>query len=200
MASRRRFRRGFGRKPVMRERLIWNTNVFEEIGVSGTGALVENALYDPLLEAEMNTATGSGGGHVVQIRRIILTGGIVFSPSSTALEFDVNALWSAIYVIDREETDADLTVSGIGALLEGGARRVLWAKCFPFANTEQASTLSHQSLREPIARFDEDLKVRVNLAADEQLVHGFQLSNDVSSSMADIRCFALSRVLLRKNV
>jgi len=200
MAMRRRFRRRFGGKPVLRERLVWNTNVFEEVALSGTGALIENALYDPMLEAEPNTATSSGGGKIVQIRRIIVSGGVVFSPAAVSLEFDVNAIWAAIYVVDREETDADLTTTAVGSLLEGGAERVLWSKCYPFANGEQASTLSHQSVRPPLAEYDIDLKVRVNLTADQQLVMGQQFSNDVTSSMADIRIFALSRVLLRKNV
>lgn len=196
---RRRFGRRFGRKPVMREQLLWASNLFEEVSLGDGGTIVENALFDPSQEAEGAGNTGAAGGHIASVRRIIFTGGVVFSPQSTALEFDVNAVWAAIYVIDREDTDGDLTGTAQGSILEGGVDRLLWTKCSAFGNTEQASTLSHTNYRPPLMDIDVDLKVRVNMKMDSLLVLGLQLSNAVTSSMSDLRLFGLSRVLLRKN-
>lgn len=198
MAMRRRFfRRAFPRRfgrPVRREKPVWATTNFNETAVTRDGALNEFAIIDPELLG--TAAVTTNVTQVISTRRIIVRGGVAWSNESTTFAQDIITAFMAVYVIDREDTDATIVGTAVGSsILEGGAGRVLWTDCQTLTNVEipvgTPGTQQYFGMR-----IDIDLKVRTNLRNDQLLLFGFQFGSDVTATMAAAALSCVSRVLV----
>lgn len=195
MATRRRTgfrRRRFG-KPFVREQLVWSSNNFEETATTVDGIINNFVLFDP---QQLQGGSGITGAPAVryQVRRIIVNGGLGWTPQDTALANDIGALRWAIFVQNREDTDASLITTAQGDILEGGVERVLKTGCEACSLTELSGPAS-MNWRPPLVRFNEDLKVRVNLGFDDIIVLGVSVP---LSSVVSLASMCLStRCLVR---
>lgn len=191
---RKRFlRRGFSR-PIMRERARWISTNFNETGVDRSGTINEFNLVDQLaLQGGSVVANASTG--TVHVRRIIIHGGVTWQPTQTTFEQEGVSAFGAVYVIDREDTDADLVNTGQGDILEGGVQRVLWTNAWAFSAQEIPTAQMSDCILESPIRVDIDLKVRVNLKFDDVLVFGFQFGSNVGGTMSLAQYTATHRVL-----
>jgi len=193
MAFRRGFKRPFrrfGGKPVMRERPVWTTNNFNETAMTRDGVINEFAILDVSVETPTLAA---GPTEVHGLRRVIIHGGLATQVAITTAASDIIALFGALYVIDREETEASIVTTDRGTILEGGAGRVLWTNCWTWASTEH-TTVATEAIQEP-RRIDIDLKVRLNLRFDQQLILGLQFGSDVTETLVSAAFSAITRTL-----
>jgi len=195
MAKRMFRRRGFGRRPVVRERLNWLTSNFNEQAQSILATLTEFNIYDPA--QDIVAAAAGAGGTRAQLRRIIVNGGVAASPGIAAVTFDQIGLVAAIYVRDTNDTDASLITTAQGDILEGGTTRLLWTHMYSFTHVMQEATKSYTTLIPALAEVNVDLRVRVNLRFDEVCVLGMQFMN-VPTTIATASYSGCHRALYQK--
>lgn len=187
MAMRRRFRRTFRR----RQRVAWDSVVFNESNITRAGLINEYVLV----------SSGDWDGDIQgvnkkgRIKRIHLNGGMGFVPNSTTFAQDNVALFGALYITDNEETDATILVTTAGSLIQ--AHRVLhtdvWAWSSAEVPTAQVGTAFGFHIKLSV-----DVKVNLTLEPDELLIWGMQFGSDVQETLSDARFSAYGRCLIEE--
>lgn len=183
----RRFPRKFS-KPVMRERPTWLTSVFSSSAVLRTGVINRFNVCDP-------SVFGIAAAGRVHIRRLLLRGGVGVIPEFTTFANGTVNMHAALYVINREDTDATLLTTSPGDILEGGVERLLWTDVQICTIREQPSASGIESYIPAIFRVDIDLKTRVNLGYDDVVELAFQFGSDVTGVVSDARYSGIHRAL-----
>lgn len=179
--------RSFTRRP--KQRTAWVRGVFSEQNVTRAGVINENEIMGP---ADWQGDTTSLA-KTVTAKRILVKGGVSFTPATTTVAFDAVALFMAIYVLDQDDTDATIVSSAAGTILTGS--RVLWLDCFAFAGIEVptaqwGSAFTHQY------KVDVDLRVPVRVLSDQQILFALQFGSDVQETINDCRFSAYMSVLI----
>jgi len=201
MKSRRRIRRRFGSKPIQRQRTAWSTGVFETVvDIVGTPPdLLELTLFDPLVDMLPSTIDYTRDW---LIKRIILNGAYTGFPLQVAPQLAAGVIHQAMYVIDREDTDAQIvTDTALGSILEGGTARLLFTDVRTALMTEQVAPTGNSPLvlLNDFWRTQIDFKAPVKIrGSDEILVFGMQCSTAgaLGNVMNTLSFAGISRVLV----
>jgi len=191
MKRRRSFRR-FS-KPVALRRTAWSPFVYDMSGVNIDTTLSEKVLFDP---QSSDPASETDNNLTTRVRRILVSGGLTMQPEGSATPlFQLSALHCAVYVVDVEDTDADLLTTPGGSLLT--SHRVLWRACYPFmaSQVDMPSIGGIQTWRGCTVPFELDLKVGLKLQPDQLVVLGMQWGNTIAGVMDDAFFSAQGAVL-----
>lgn len=189
-ARRRFFRKG--QPPVKRQKRVWFSNLFSEDALGTSSTLIEEVIFDSEVS---HVPAGFAYSVQAEIRRLVVDGVITWVPQITATAFEMASLVWAVYVIDREDTDNTLISTTRGAILEGGARRVLRTGVIGFTAVELPVAQIGTSFI-PAIPMQIDLKVSMKVATDELIVLGMQWTSDVSSAINQAAFTGITRTLL----
>jgi len=189
---RRRFTRRFS-KPVALRRTAWSPFVYDVSAINIDTTLAERVLFDP---QSSDPASETDNNLTTRVRRIIVSGGITVQPEGSATPLlQISALHCAVYVVDVEDTDADLLTTPAGSLLT--SHRVLWRACYPYlacqiSLPDSGGITGWRSSTVPI---EFDLKVGVKLQPDQLVVLGMQWGNSIAGVTDDAFFSAQGAVL-----
>lgn len=193
MARRRFRRRRGGTGNLVKKRWAWSSAVFgSNIDVTGTPAdLTEFILLDPLNDLQ----PGTDYNRKYSVRRIIVNGNFLVTPLVTAAAATPIQMVSAVYVDDREDTDASLVTTDIGDMLEGGADRVLYTNMDAFlVNEVPSAVISQQLVMGP--RIAIDWRGNCKVGLDQLILMGCQVGIDASATVNALSAQFVVRVLL----
>jgi len=180
MRFRRTRRRSFS-KPVARVRNAWSPAVFDRVSASHSG-LSELVLFDP---QSSDPASETDNNLTTRVRRVLVRGGMLWLPEGSPTPLYVHtAVHVALYVVDADDTDADLLSTAAGSLLT--SHRILFRDCLPFFAVQRDYTTSPPDAASTMMyRYDIDQKFNVKLKPDELLVLGTHISASASGVADD---------------
>lgn len=191
--ARRRMRRTYGVRHTRKGtgRTSWVTNIFNEGAQTIDGTLTEYALLeygdyeDPATNLHKPT----------HIKRIILKGGLAYTPQSTTFAQDIGALFMALYVIDQNDADGTiLTVATSGIVI---GNRVLHLDCMTRGLVEIPAAQASQVVI-PEFRIDLDIRLNVTMLPDEALSLGLQFGSSVVETIAVAAFSGYCKVLIEQ--
>lgn len=192
MAFRRRFSRGLRMRRRKKE-YAWITTLFNETSLTMAGApdINELILLDP--DSDLNAIPASIN-KLWHVRRVVLRGVFMPIPSNLSTGHDAMAWKVMMYTIDREDTDASITTSPAGSIIN--TERVLYADQIGYVS--RATTLAAGSWTPALydcPRLDIDSNLNVTLRGDRLLVCGIQAEN--TTTVVALQPFScVSRVLV----
>jgi len=129
------------------------------------------------------------------VRRIIVRGNYLITPLTTAAANSALQMVQAVYVDDREDTDASIVTTDIGDMLEGGADRVLYTNMDAFlVNEVPSAVISQQLVMGP--RIDVDWRGNAKVGLDQLILMGVQVGIDATSAVGNLSAQFIVRVLL----
>lgn len=193
--ARRRFRgtRGAASK-FARKRLAWSTGLFGvALDFDATPSdILELALFEPATDVLPATADFN---RKWRVKRIIAKGNVVPIPQVATATIATLTVNTALYVIDRDDTDATIVGTATGEILEGGADRLLYVDCQSKAFIEgPTGDIGPGFVEGP--RIDIDWSGTIVMGTDQIILLSFQVPTlsavNVFSSMT-VQC--ITRVL-----
>jgi len=193
MGRRRSFARRRGTGNLVKKRWAWSSAVFgSAIDFSGTPAdLTEFILLDPLNDLQ----PGTDYNRKYNVRRIIVRGNYLITPLTSAAANSPVQMVQAVYVDDREDTDASIVTTDIGDMLEGGADRVLYTNMDAFlVNEVPSAVVSQQLVMGP--RIDVDWRGNCKVGLDQLILMGVQVGIDATGAVGNLSAQFIVRVLL----
>lgn len=166
-----RSRRRFG-APVARQRLAWANGTFADT-MTTNNVLNEFVLFD----AAQSSATISHTQNTkVKVKRILCKGDVMFFPDNNVTPSFIagGALHALLYIIDKDDTDADILAGTGGTILHGN--RILWRKSASacWHNSAYANGGHPAVQSEVIMDIDIDVKPNCWVRGDEIIVLGLQ--------------------------
>jgi len=197
MFRRRRFRRGFSRKPLQRVSYQWAHAVFNESAIDRIGNLNEKVLFDQ--SDWVDTDNPTSRQHAL-VERIIVTGSMTWVRDNATVSSNLCPFGAAIYMIDEDDLDEDnlWTSTGTDSLLRNSSR-FLWSKYRQLAVLENSGTTYSATDSTPNDfEIEVDIKVKVKVPLEGVIALGMQFSGTSDQTIALAAFSGLARVLWRK--
>lgn len=156
--------------------MFWMRGIFNEQALATDGTETQMVVVDG---TDWSPAV-AGINKQTRLRRLIIRGGVSASMLSTTLGFDIIAMYSMLYKQDTEDTDTGIITPTVGGILQAGT--VLWQDAKSMTGLE--SPTGNIAVLPQMFRWSIDIRVRLPLRSEDELILGFQPGSSVTGTIA----------------